>query len=145
MARFDPYLNFSGNAEEAMKFYRSVFGGDLELIRFKDFPGGEAGVAADELDQLMHASLSLPDGRVLMASDAPLRMGKVQFGTSTHVMIGVDSADEARRLYAGLSEGAQHIVMPLGDAGFAELYAALQDRYGIHWMIYFAGNRAAAN
>lgn len=55
------------------------------------------------------------------------------------------NADEARRLYAGLSAGAQRIVMPLGDTGFAEFYAALKDPEGSHWMVYFAGNRSGGN
>ena len=143
MARFDPYLNFSGDAEEAMKFYQSVFGGELRVSRFSEFPGAADGVPEGERDLLMHASLSLPDGRILMASDAPSHMGRVQFGTSTHVMITVDSADEARRLYASLGAGAKQVTMPLGDTGFAELYASFQDRFGILWMIYFAGYTAA--
>lgn len=42
MPTFNPYLNFSGNTEEAFNFYRSVFGGEFAMImRFKDTP--EAG------------------------------------------------------------------------------------------------------
>jgi PhnB protein len=35
--KINTYLNFAGNAEEAFKFYKSVFGGEFRTItRFKD-------------------------------------------------------------------------------------------------------------
>jgi PhnB protein len=37
MAQINPYIHFNGNAEETFTFYKSVFGGDFEmLMRFKD-------------------------------------------------------------------------------------------------------------
>ncbi len=36
MAQASIYLNFPGNAEEALTFYRSIFGGDLHIARFNE-------------------------------------------------------------------------------------------------------------
>ena len=48
--QFTPYLNFDGNAEEAFRFYKSVFGGDFALlVRFKDMGGGPPGAPGLEL------------------------------------------------------------------------------------------------
>ena len=33
-----PYLHFNGNCEEAMNFYKVVFGGELDLKRFGEMP-----------------------------------------------------------------------------------------------------------
>ena len=33
----NPYLNFRGNAREAMEFYEGVFGGKLDVSTFADF------------------------------------------------------------------------------------------------------------
>ncbi|MEJ2558012.1 MAG: VOC family protein, partial [Anaerolineae bacterium] len=39
MKAINPYLNFSGNCEEAFNFYRSVFGGEFSAqMRFKEVP-----------------------------------------------------------------------------------------------------------
>jgi len=39
MALFNPYLNFSGNTEEAFDFQRSVLGGEfIKTVRYKDLP-----------------------------------------------------------------------------------------------------------
>jgi PhnB protein len=44
MTKVHSYLNFTGNAEEAFGFFRSVFGGEFSsLVRFRDMPmeGGQ--------------------------------------------------------------------------------------------------------
>jgi len=49
MKAVSPYVNFAGNTEEAFRFYQTVFGGELQLVRFKDFPGNPMGVPEEEL------------------------------------------------------------------------------------------------
>lgn len=34
--QLNPYLHFNGNARDAMTFYQSVFGGDLDVMTFGD-------------------------------------------------------------------------------------------------------------
>ena len=36
MAILNPYLNFDGNAREAIEFYQGVFGGELNVMTFGD-------------------------------------------------------------------------------------------------------------
>lgn len=138
MARLDPYVNFAGDAAEAMAFYQSVFGGKLDVIRFRDF-GVE--VPEAELDLVMHASVELPNGDFLMASDMPPSMGmELKVGNNSHIMIGVDSAEEALRLHDALSVGGE-IHMAFAETDFAERYSNFKDRYGVHWMVYFGGSK----
>jgi PhnB protein len=50
MSKFNVYLNFSGETEEAFNFYKSIFGGEFRtIIRFKDMP--IPGVTIPEKDQ----------------------------------------------------------------------------------------------
>ena len=35
MALLNPYLNFRGNAREAMEFYQSVLGGELDRLHVR--------------------------------------------------------------------------------------------------------------
>ncbi|WP_223286167.1 hypothetical protein [Kocuria atrinae] len=36
MIRATPYIGFEGQAEEALTFYHSIFGGELNITRFKE-------------------------------------------------------------------------------------------------------------
>ncbi len=60
----NPYLNFAGNAREAMTYYQGIFGGKLEIMNFSDVP--MEGMPAEGT---MHAAL-VHDNFTIMASDA---------------------------------------------------------------------------
>ena len=61
-----PYLFFNGRCEEALEFYRSAVGAEVEMLsRFKDAP--EPGMTQPGMeDKVMHASFRIgettPDG-----------------------------------------------------------------------------------
>lgn len=135
-----PYLNFPGNAEEAMEFYRSVFGGEFAtLMRFRDFNGEEMGVADDELDRIAHIGLPLNEDTFLMASDTTSSSPKTpSTGNNVYITLEPDDADEARRLFEGLSAGGE-VEMPLQRTVWAELYGSFVDRFGIQWMVNYEG------
>ena len=65
-SRLNPYINFAGNAREAMEFYQTVFGGDLTVNTFGDF-----GAEAEHADKVMHSVLATGSGLTLMAADTP--------------------------------------------------------------------------
>ena len=44
-SRLNPYLNFNGNARQALQFYQSVFGGELNVNTFADFGAQEEDIA----------------------------------------------------------------------------------------------------
>ena len=74
----NPYLNFRGNAREAMEFYEGVFGGKLNVSTFADF---HAASDPAENDLVMHADLEGPEGIRFMAADTPIKM-EYQPGTN---------------------------------------------------------------
>ena len=51
----NPYLNFDRTTREAMEFYQSVFGGDLNVMTF-----GDMGDEGDTKDGVMHPSSPRP-------------------------------------------------------------------------------------
>ena len=135
MARFNPYLNFKGNTEEAFNFYKSVFGGEFAmLMRFRDVPGNEE-MPADVLDKIMHIALPIGNGNMLMATDSIESLGqKLVQGNNHYFMLGVDSKEEADDLFAKLSVNGT-IEMPLQDTFWGDYYGSFSDQFGIQWMI----------
>lgn len=136
--QINPYLNFDGNAEEAFQFYRSVFGGDLFVQRMSEVAEMD-NLPEKEKNCIMHISLPLPNGQLLMASDILPSAGHVlQVGNNNYLSISPDSREEADRLFRGLSEGGT-VEMPLEDMFWGDYFGSFVDKYGVRWMINYAG------
>jgi PhnB protein len=137
MATLNPYLNFPGNSEEAFKFYRSVFGGEFSTVqRFKDTPQGSK-LSDREKDKIMHISLPIGKGNILMATDALESMGhKLTTGNNFHLSIEAQSKEEAERLFKGLSSDGK-VEVPLADAAWGAYFGMATDKFGIHWMVNY--------
>ena len=135
MALINPYINFNGNAEEAFRFYKSVFGGEFRnLVRFKDMPNPEFPLPAEEADKIMH--ITLPIGpNVLMGNDVPSFMGTVnEMENRSKISVSTASREEADKLYKGLSAGGT-VEMPLADSPWGSYFAMFRDKYGIEWTV----------
>lgn len=128
----NPYLNFDGNSEEALSFYKSVFGGDFDtVLRFKDTPGGED--LPDEVgERVMHISLPLGNGQFLMASDT-LSGNKLTVGNNISIALSPRTRADADKVFDGLATGGT-VQMPLHEAFFG-YFGHLRDKFGIQWMI----------
>jgi PhnB protein len=141
MTSINPYLNFNGNTEEAFNFYKSVFGGDFTVLqRFKDIPGSDK-MAADEQDKILHVSLPIGEGTVLMASDAVESMGKkVDIGSNFHISVNTGSEEEANKLFTGLSMGGT-VTMPIAKTFWNSYFGMLTDKFGVQWMVSYEYNK----
>ncbi len=138
MATVSSYLNFNGNTEEAFNFYKSVFGGEFTVLqRFKDNPEGGKMSAADQ-EKIMHVSLQIGQGSVLMATDALESMGqKFVPGKNFHLAIMAESEEEANKLFNGLSADGK-ITVPLQKSSWGALFGMFTDKFGIQWMVNYA-------
>ncbi len=135
MVTVNPYLNFRGKTEEAFKFYKSVFGGEFAMLqRFKETPEANKFPAAEQ-NKIMHVSLPLGNGSILMASDVPESMAqKLKVGNNFYLSVEAGSNEEADRLFKGLSQGGK-VEMPMQKTFWGAYYGSLEDKFGIQWMI----------
>ena len=132
-ATLSPYLNFNGNTADAMRFYQSVLGGDLNIQTF-----GDAGVAQNDNEKnlTLHAALTV-DGITLFASDGRPDQ-KVIFGDNVHLSLqGSDSAG-LTGYFNGLAAGGQ-VDMPLAKQFWGDTFGMLTDKFGVHWMVNISG------
>jgi len=139
MSRIDPYLNFNGNTEEALNFYKSVFGGEFMggIMRFRDMPESEK-LSEDDRNKVMHIALPIGNGNYLMATDSIESMGKkLNVGNNVQVMVSPDSKEEADRLFNDLSAGGK-VEMPMADQFWGAYYGEFADKFGVNWIIHYA-------
>jgi PhnB protein len=141
MTTVNPYLNFSGNCEEAFNFYLSAFGGEFSmLMRFKDVPA-EHQMTESEAEKIMHVALPIGSGTVLMGSDRPDSMGPTTAGNNSYISINAASEEEAARLFRKLSAGGQ-VIMPLEKAFWGAYFGMFNDKFGIQWMVNYDYNQS---
>ena len=127
--KLDFYINYKGNCREAFRFYEEYLGGTItQMSTFREMPD-TAGIPEEREDDVLHARMEI-GGAVLMGADIqgaePMR--------SAYLSLSLDSADEAERIYALLSDGGE-IFMKMEETFFASRFAMLRDRYGTSWMI----------
>jgi PhnB protein len=135
-SRLNPYLSFNDNAREAMEFYKSVFGGELQLMTF-----GEGGGAQDpaEANKIMHGQLETTSGFTLMGSDTPASMGHTPAAGMTVSLSGEDES-ELKGYWDKLSQGGT-IIEPLVKAPWGDQFGMLADRFGTPWMVNISAQR----
>ncbi|MGZ9734322.1 VOC family protein [Flavobacterium sp. GNP002] len=142
MAAINPYLVFNGNCEEAFLFYKSVFGGEFPYIgKFKDMPPADGNPVLSEADgnKIMHVSLPIGDGSVLMGSDSNSASGEVTIGQNISISINTKSKEEADKLFNGLSAGGT-VTMPMSQTFWGAYFGMFADKFGIGWMVNFDEN-----
>ncbi|GAB6196874.1 VOC family protein [Lysobacter xanthus] len=129
------YLPFDGTCAEAFEFYREAFGGEIVFrMTVGDSPMA-ADMPAASHDRIMHIHLQ-SGGAALMGADmqAGCSDGTPAGGATTSVNVMLDSIEEAERVWATLSRGAE-IRMPLEPTFWATRFGMLVDRYGKAWMV----------
>ncbi|MEU6663170.1 VOC family protein [Streptomyces sp. NPDC046821] len=129
-SRLNPYISFSGEAKQAMEFYKEVFGGELSLNTFGAF-GSEAppGFA----DKIMHSSLQTTGGFTLMAADTPPGM-EHKPGNNISVSLSGDDMGELRGYWEKLSTGGA-VSVPLEKQMWGDVFGMCTDKFGITWMV----------
>jgi len=129
-----PYLFFNGRCEEAVNFYRTALGAELDsMMRFKDSPTPPPPgmLPAGFEDKVMHSSLRIGT-TTLMASDGSSADKPTFQGFSLSLSVG--SETEADRVFNALADGGQ-VRMPLGKTFWSPRFGMVEDRFGVVWMI----------
>ena len=110
-----------GKAAEAIEFYRQAFGAE-ELMRHPTDDG-----------RLMHASLKINDGYLMLNDDFPEHMGgPAQPAASFVLHLDVPDADAAWK--RALDVGAE-VRFELADQFWGDRYGQVMDPFGFIWSI----------
>lgn len=133
----NPYINFQGQARDAIEFYKTVFGGKLTMSTFKE---GGAPVGPDEENNIMHAMLEVDNGMVIMVSDTPNHMS-YKPGSNVSMSLSGESEEELKGYWDKLAVGAT-IEQPLAKAPWGDMFGMLTDKFGIHWLVNIAAKKA---
>lgn len=119
--KITPLLMFSGKAEEAIRFYTSIF----EKSQIES-------VFRQENGHVMHATFTL-NGQSFMAIDNSNSEGS-DFTPAMSLFVTCKTESEIAHLFNRLSEDGT-IVMDLAETPFAAKFAWVHDKFGVSWQL----------
>lgn len=127
-----PYLNFNGNAKEALAFYEKALNGNVAYSQtFAD-----ANMVQDESmkDKILHAVFEAGNLK-FMVSDCPPGVS-VKEGDQVSLSLNFHDLESIEKTFASMSEGG-HVTMPLQDTFWGARFGMTKDRFGVHWMFNY--------
>jgi PhnB protein len=127
-SQLNPYLNFNGTTRQAMEFYRSVFGGDLNLTTFGEFGAKDS----PDADRIMHGVLETSAGYTIMAADA---YSDGQYQPMAGFAVSLSGDDEALRGYWDKLADGGTVTMPLQKQAWGDEFGMVTDRFGVPWLV----------
>lgn len=123
-----PHLWFDNNAEEAARFYTSIFK-DSKIKNMTTLHNTPSGTVEIFTVELLGQEFTL-------ISAGPL----FKFNPSVSFLITCSTKEEVDALWKRLSEGGAAL-MELAEYPFSEKYGWVQDKYGLSWQVMFIGDR----
>lgn len=128
--KISTFFMFSGQAEEAMQFYTSLFE-QSEIISITRYGANEAGREGT----VQQATFKLKD-QVFMCTDSIVKH-EFTFTPAISLYVTCDHDEEIEQVYQKLSQDGA-VLMPLAAYPFSDKFAWVQDRYGVSWQLNLA-------
>ena len=127
MQKVTTFLMFTGQAEEAMNLYTSLFK-QSEILNVSRYGANEAGAEGS----VQHATFTL-NGQEFMCIDSSAEHA-FTFTPSISLYVRCETEEEIDRMFTILSRDGQ-ILMPLDKYPFSAKFGWLADRFGVSWQL----------
>jgi len=125
-----PTIHFQEKCNEAIDFYKEVFGAQVKVINYaKDAPPSSG---MDELppEFVMHSEITIcgTDFALTDGAESPMSGDNISF------LIRYKSTDELTSTFNKLAVGGK-VVEPLSPQFWTPLWGYVVDKFGIHWSL----------
>lgn len=139
--KFNPYISFNGNCEQAFCFYKTVFGGEFsKLTRHGEmFKQHDVSAFPEEIGhQIRYIELPIGDNLTLIGTDNTKISSEECLceGNNVKICIMYRDKEEAKRVFDALSVGAT-IKNPFSKSFLGDYYGSLIDKFKINWLIVY--------
>ena len=119
MQKITPYLWFEDNAEEAAKFFTSIFE-NSRVINITHYGESAAEVSGRPKGSVMTVTFELEGQRFMALNGGPI----LKFSSAISFLVNCETQQEVDDLWEKLSEGGQ-----------VEQCGWLKDKFGVSWQI----------
>src|SRR3989344_3375177 len=135
MQKITPFLWFDNTAEEAAKFYTTIFKrSKIGKIAHYDENGAKASGRPKGSVMTVHFKIRGQDFVAL--NGGPI----FKFTPAISLFVHCKTDKDIDELYAKLTEGGE-ILMPLEKTPFSKKYAFIKDRFGVAWQLMHADDK----
>ncbi|MFS8187526.1 VOC family protein [Rossellomorea marisflavi] len=128
------YLQFNGQAQEALTFYEKALQGIVQQVTYGAIPQ-DPPLPAEEQTMIMESRLDF-SGNTLMISDVLPSMqavtGPITPGTNVIISLIDGDPDLNQTYFDHLSQGGT-ILMPLSPVPWSSSFGMVKDRFGVVW------------
>ena len=128
-SQLNPYLNFNGNARQALEFYAQVFGGELNLNTFAQLGAAEG----PDADRIMHGMLQTDAGYTIMGADVTSDMDYHPMAGFS-VSLSGDDGDRLRGYWEQLAASGI-ATMPMEKQVWGDEFGMCVDGFGVSWLV----------
>jgi PhnB protein len=126
-----PYLQFPGDCEEALNFYKDILHGRIEIASRYDNPAMKT--SEEYKNKILHSSFYF-DEHLIFASDTLSNKTSDDMQTNVALSLGFKDEEEAEKVFDQLSTGG-HIHVPFKKQFWGDWHGNFTDRFGIRWMV----------
>jgi PhnB protein len=135
-SQLNPYLNFNGNARQALEFYASAFGGELVLNTFAQYGAADG----PDASRIMHGMLETDAGYTIMAADVTSDM-EYHPPAGFSMSLSGDDGDSLRGYFDQLAASGA-VTMPLQKQVWGDEFGMCVDGFGVSWLVNIAQAQA---
>lgn len=125
-----PYLNFNGNAAEALDFYSRALNGEVVFQQ----PFGDMATEESYKEKIMHATFEAGNLK-FMVSDCPPGVS-VSSGDQVSLSLNFTDLESIEKTFEALSAGG-NVTMPMQDTFWGARFGMTKDKFGVHWMFNY--------
>lgn len=126
-----PYLNFEGNCEEALNFYKNIFGGRVEIQSRYDNPQMKA--PEEYKNKVLHGRLYFDDLAIYASDIFPGKHAAKNSG-DVQLSLDVDNPETGKKIFDQLAAEGK-IGVAFEKQFWGQWHGNLVDKYGIRWMV----------
>lgn len=130
------YLQFNGNAQEALEFYETALQGTIKKVSFGVLPQNpSAPLSLEEKGMIMESRIEFSENIVMISDVLPSMQavtGEVTKGTNVIISV-IDGDQETNKLYFDNLSKDGTIIMPISSVPWSSSFGMLIDKFGVMW------------
>ncbi len=131
MQKITPHLWFDKEAEEAVKFYTSIFD-KSEIFSTSRYPEAGSKIHGMKAGTVMTQHFQIEGFELIALNAGPI----FKLNPSISFTVQCPTIDDVSTLWEKLSENGKAL-MPLDSYPFSEKYGWIQDKFGVTWQLNF--------